>query len=310
VVEPAIGDANARKSAALRLRGHSVGVWSVGLRRQPDHIVADAASELDSLGFDAVWIPGSFGGEVFDRAERILRATSRAVVATGVVNIWMHDADEVARRTVELAAGHEHRFLLGLGCSHAALVARAGLAYSAPVAKMEQFLDDLDADGRVDRNDRVLAALGPRMLDVAARRAVGVHPFNVTPMHTAMARSALGPDAVLAPELKVVLADDPSAARRLARAQLSIHLQLPNYVRNLKRLGFGDDDIGGGGSDRLVDGLVAWGDEGSVRRRIDEHFDAGADHVCLNVLTDGIDDVPLEAWRRLAAILPERNSRR
>jgi probable F420-dependent oxidoreductase len=284
-----------------RLDERSVGVWSVGLRRAPIDLARDAAANVDLLGFEAIWIPGSSGGDVFDRAAELLQATRHVVVATGVVNIWMHTVEDVARRTHELDASSEGRFLLGLGCSHASLVTRAGRRYSAPVEKMQQFLDGLDADGRVPSARRVLAALGPRMLSIASRRAAGVHPFNVTPAHTARARHAMGPAALVVPELKVVLERAPSRAREVARTQLVPHLRLPNYVRNLLRLGFTEEDVAGQGSDRLVDALVAWGDENSARRRLVEHFDAGASHVCLNVLTPNVADLPIGQWKRLAA---------
>jgi probable F420-dependent oxidoreductase len=295
--------ADAPSTAVTRLRGRSVGVWSAGLRRQDRAAAREAADELDALGFAAIWIPGSSGGDVFDRADDIVAATSQAVVATGIVNIWMHTVEEVAQRSDDLDAASGGRFLLGLGCSHEPLVRRAGLSYGSPLEKMGQFLDGLDADGRVPHGHRVLAALGPRMLSVAHERAAGAHPFNVTPVHTAMARNALGPNAVLATELKVLLETSPTSAREVARTQLAPHLQLPNYVRNLLRLGFADHDVAGTGSDRLVDGLVAWGDEEAIRRRLTEHFDAGADHVCLNAVTPDVADLPIPTWRRLAAAL-------
>jgi len=282
------------------LRGRTVGIWSVGLRRCEEPLACTAAAELETLGFNAIWIPGSSGGDVFDRSAALLDATSRITVAIGVVNIWMHTVNEVASRADELTVHSGGRFLLGLGASHAPLVERAGMAYDSPLRKMAEFLDGLDADGRMTSDERVLAALGPKMLDVAGRRAAGVHPFNVTPEHTALARDVLGPTALVAPELKVVLERDPSRARAIARAQLAPHLQLPNYVRNLIRLGLREDDVAGTGSDRLVDSLVAWGDEAVVSRRLRDHFDAGADHVCLNVLTDNVADVPVAEWKRLA----------
>ena len=163
----------------------TVGVWSVGLRRAASPRVRDAAAELDALGFDAIWIPGSSGGEVFDRADEILAATANAVVATGVVNIWMHSVDEVARRTTELSEQHGGRFLLGLGCSHASLVARAGMTYETPVGKMRRFLDDLDADGRVGDSARVLAALGMLSSRGATRKSSeGVCRSTSTPAQT------------------------------------------------------------------------------------------------------------------------------
>lgn len=285
-----------------RLHGR-VGIWSVGLRRADVDAAVQSACELDSLGFAAVWIPGSSGGDLFDRVAAVLDATRSIVAATGVLNVWMHTVEEVAARSSELSAQFDDRFLLGIGCSHRPLVDRLGLQYSAPLAKVAAFLDGLDDSTHVPPSRRVLAALGPRMLALAAARSAGAHPFNVTPTHTAMARQALGPASFLAPELKVILETAPTKAREIARAQLGLHLKLPNYVANLKRLGFGDDDLSGAGSDRLVDALVAWGDEETVRRRVAEHIDAGANHVCINVLTPDLADLPIETWRRLASAL-------
>jgi len=280
-----------------------VGIWSTAFRRAPLEQVSAAAAELESLGFDTLWVPGSSGGDVFERSRILLQATSRVVVATGVVNIWMHPVTEVAERFDELSTESGDRFVLGLGCSHAALVERAGMRYQAPVRRMVDFLDELEHSAVVPRERLVLAALGPRMLAVARERGAGAHPFNVTAAHTSWARAALGDGPLLIPEVKVLFERDAREARSVARSVLAPHLRLPNYVANLRRLGFTDDDLSGTGSDRLVDALVAWGDESDVRQRIDEHVTAGATAVCLNVITSDLSELPTGSWRRLAAML-------
>jgi probable F420-dependent oxidoreductase len=189
--------------------------------------------------------------------------------------------------------------VLGLGVSHDVLVEPSGDQYVQPFRRMVEYVDALDAAPEpvpVDR--RVLAALGPRMLELSATRAGGAHPYLVTPEHTARAREVMGPRAFLAPEQKVVLERDPSVARDLGRQALAIYLTLPNYLRNLERLGYDADDFANGGSDRLVDALVAWGDVDSVVARLDEHHAAGADHVAIQVVTEG-RRLPLQEWRTL-----------
>lgn len=284
----------------------AVGIWSMGLREHPDPARrAEAAAELEELGYGALFIPGRDGGDVLGAAETLLAATRRVVVATGILNIWAHEPAEVARRRAAIDAEHPGRFLLGLGVSHATLVDRKQPGrYARPLARMRTWLDALDAaDPPVPASARVLAALGPRMLALARARSAGAHPFLVTVEHTRRAREILGPDRLLAPEQPVVLEPDPSRARERARAYLRRFLaSFPNYVSNFLRLGFGDDDVAGAGSDRLVDAVVAWGDEEAIARRVAEHRAAGADHVCIQVIA-GPDELPLEAWRRLAPAL-------
>ena len=217
----------------------------------------------------------------------------------------MHEPAEVAAKRSYLRSRFGPRFLLGLGSSHAALVesAQAG-HYARPYSKMTAYLDALDIGPvAVPAGERMLAALGPRMLSLARARAGGAHPYLVPPEHTAMARHALGPDSLLAPEQAVVLDADRQRSRERARAFVAGYLTLPNYVRNLRRLGFRDDDLAGGGSDRLVDALVARGDEDAIAARVREHHDAGADHVCIYVFGTGDEALPLESWRRLAPAL-------
>jgi len=283
-----------------------VGIWSGPLRRGDPAEVADAANELDELGFGALWFPGGAGGDVLGDARRLLQASRRAVVATGILNVWMHDPADVAAGHAALTRDYPNRFLLGLGVSHAPPVERSGQVYEHPLAMMRSYLDVLDAgDPPVPSAERVLAALGPKMLTLARDRTAGAHPYLVGPEHTALAREALGPGPLLAPEQKVVLETDPARARAIGRQHLARYLELPNYTNNLLRTGYTDDDLAAGGSDRLVDGIVAWGDLAAIDARVRAHRDAGADHVCLQVLLDDPAALPREEWRALAeALLP------
>jgi probable F420-dependent oxidoreductase len=281
------------------------GVWSSELRRHPDEAeAADAAAELEQLGYSAVWVPGGEPGSVFNRVSALLRATRTTTVATGILSIWAIDPELVAAERAQLNDAYEGRFLLGLGISHAPLVDRHQPGrYRRPLAEMRAYLDSLDvAAPPVPPESRVLAALGPKMLGLARDRAAGAHPYLVNVEHTRRARAILGGDRLLAPEQGVVLERDPERARAVARIHLERYLQLPNYANNLRRLGFGERDFDGGGSDRLVDEVVAWGDEDAIRERVVEHRKTGADHVCIQVLTsDG--RLPRDEWRRLAPAL-------
>ncbi len=287
-----------------------VGIWSSYFRSSEDEPVRAAAIELESLGFTALWIPGGAGGAILDEVGRVLAATERLVVATGILNIWMHDPSDVATAHHRLTSQAPGRFLLGLGVSHAPLVdARSGRQYGQPLEVMSRYLDDLDgAPTPVPPDQRALAALGPKMLELAASRSAGAHPYLVSPEHTAFARRVLGDGPLLAPEQKVLLVTDPTEARARARETLSLYLRLPNYVRNLRRTGFSEADVTGGGTDRLVDALVAWGDLETIVERVRAHLDAGADHVCVQVLSAG-PEAPLAEWRELASALPELRER-
>jgi probable F420-dependent oxidoreductase len=235
-----------------------------------------------------------------EHAVPIIEATSHIVVATGILNIWQHDAATVARRHSALNAEHPGRFLLGLGVSHSRMVT----AYRRPYSTMVKYLDDLDtAVPPVPKNERVLAALGPRMLELSRDRALGAHPYLVTPDFTAHARVILGQAPLLAPEVKVVLERDPGRARALAREHLAMYLKMENYTRNLLRHGFTEDDLHDGGSDRLIDLSFAWGDLDTIRKRIAAFQDAGADHVTMQVITGGRGDLPRREWRELAGAL-------
>lgn len=287
-------------AAMERLGG--TGVWAHQLRYGDSGQIAEAAAELDELGYSALWVP-DVGGDLFSALEVLMAATKKAVVATGILNLWMHTPEESAEAHARLKAAHGDRFLMGIGVSHQMLI-DAGEAgrYRKPLTAMKTYLDGLDAaDTPVDPSSRVLAALGPKMLELARTRTAGAHPYNVTVEHTALARQALGPDAVVLPEMAVALTTDAERGRQLGRTHLEHYLLLPNYTNNLRRLGFGDDDIAGGGSDRLIDALVAWGDEETIAARVQEHREAGADHVCIQALTE--EGFPFEAWRALAPVL-------
>jgi probable F420-dependent oxidoreductase len=285
---------------ALTLTG--TGIWSGELRRHADRAeVADAAAELEQLGYSALWFPAGDARGGFDAAGELLRATSSVTVATGILSVWVVDPEVCAAERAQLHDAYDGRFLLGLGVSHERAVGSD--RYKRPLAKMRSFLDSLDvAAPAVLPEERALAALGPKMLELARERSLGAHPYLVTPEHTRTAREAIGPEKLLAVEQAVVLDTDPERARALAREHLEIYLQLPNYANNWRRLGFGDEDIEGGGSDRLVDALVAWGDLDAVRARVDAHREAGADQVLVQAVSAG-DGLPRDEWRELAPVL-------
>ncbi|HVB94562.1 MAG TPA: LLM class F420-dependent oxidoreductase [Acidimicrobiales bacterium] len=282
-----------------------VGIWSAEFRSRDAGDAGAAAAEIEELGFGTLWIPGGAGGNIFGAVTRALDGSQTMPVATGILNVWMHDATEVAAEHARISALHPDRFLLGLGVSHAMAVEATDRRYERPRSVMVHYLDELDAAKTpVRREDRVLAALGPKMLELARDRSAGAHPYLTTPEHTQRARSILGDGPLLAPEQMVVLETDPTAARALARNSLALYLQLPNYTNNMLRSGFTEADLADGGSDRLIDGLIAWGGLEAIAGRIREHLDAGADHVCIQVLTGSRDRYPLAEWRELAAILP------
>ena len=285
-----------------------VGIWSMALEAQPLSIAQEAAAELDELGFPALWVPEALGKEVMSHVALLLAATGRMVVATGIANLWARDATAMVNAQRTLTEGFPERFLLGIGVSHTPTVALRGHTLVSPVQATRDYLAAMDATryfGAVPAAPlrRVLAALGPRMLTLAAELTEGAHTYTVPVEHTEQARRRLGPGPLLIPEQKVVLVSDPADARRIARATIGRLLRLPNYAGNLRRLGFADADFADGGSDRLIDALVAWGDVEDVRRRVKEHLDAGANHVALQVLTADPTALPLREWRELAALL-------
>jgi probable F420-dependent oxidoreductase len=250
----------------------SVGIWTGQLDYQPASRAQEAVAELEELGYGAVWVGEAVGREALSNAGLLLSVTRRLVVATGIANIWVRDALAMVAGQYTLAEAYPERFLLGLGVSHAPLIEEMrGHHYQRPLAAMRQYLNAMDevvgayrAVPPATPPPRVLAALGPKMLALAAEQAQGAHSYFVPPEHTAQARHQLGPEPWLIPEQAVILENDPEPARELARRHTSRYLQLPNYTNNLRRLGFDDEDLAGSGSDRLVDAVVAWGDEETI----------------------------------------------
>ncbi len=286
-----------------RLSG--TGIWSGNLRYGDTGEVAALATELESLGFSALWIP-DVGGDVFTPLDNLLGATHTATIATGILNVWMHTPIEAAAGHARLTAEHGPRFLCGLGISHRPLIDRvtAPGTFQKPLQTMSDYLDGLDAAPTpLAVEDRIIAALGPKMLELARRRTAGTHPYLVTPELTEAARAGIGPDGLVASEQGVVLETEPIKAREIARLHLKTYLGLPNYSNNWKRQGFTDDDIADGGSNRLVDALVVWGDEATIAARVQAQRDAGADHVCIQVLTEDPRAFPVDQWRALAPSL-------
>jgi probable F420-dependent oxidoreductase len=287
-----------------------IGLWSGGLGAIELGRLREVAAEIEELGYRTLWwgeAPGS--RETLTQALVLLDATERLVTATGIANLYMRDAAATVAGARTVAALHPGRFVLGLGVSHAPLV--EGMLrkdYGKPLKTMRAYLDAMDAApaGTPEAHEPgppvLLAALGPKMLELARDRTQGAHPYLVTPEHTATAREALGPDRLLAVEQGVVLTTDRADGLRRARKHLELYKGLPNYRNNWLRLGFSEDETQGDLSDRLVDALVAIGDEDAIAARVAEHHAAGADHVCVQVLGERNGDPALDDVRRLGAI--------
>jgi probable F420-dependent oxidoreductase len=286
-----------------------IGIWTRQLEDLPAAQARETAGELEELGYGALWFGEAMGREALTNAGLLLGGTKRIVIATGIANIYARDAITMAAGQKTLAEAYPNRFLLGLGVSHVPLVEQLrGHRYEKPVATMRTYLDAMDQAPYQSvppptKPVRVLAALGPKMLQLSGERASGAHPYNVNPEHTARAREILGPNPYLCPEQAVVVETDPDKARGIGRAFLGLYLTLPNYVDNFRRLGFDENDFKNGGSDRLIDAIIAWGDLNSIRNRIRAHRSAGADHVCIQVLTANPKVLPVHEWRELASAL-------
>ncbi|HYK95986.1 MAG TPA: TIGR03620 family F420-dependent LLM class oxidoreductase [Candidatus Dormibacteraeota bacterium] len=296
---------------ALAARLGKVGVWSFALQRLAATAEADAMRELERLGYPAVWIPESLGSkEVFAHASLLLARSERAIVAPGIASIYARDPMAMANGARAVGEAHPGRFVLGIGVSHAPSVASRGGSYGKPVDTMRAYLNGMAAatwagPELAEPVPLVLAALGPRMLELAAERADGAHPYFVPVEHTPFARAALGPEPCLAVEMTAVLSIDADAARRIGRAFARHYLALPNYANNLRRLGWADDDIADDGSDRLIDAVIAWGDVDAIAKRVRAHLDRGADHVCLQLRSESSADPALAGYAELAAALLE-----
>jgi probable F420-dependent oxidoreductase len=287
-----------------------VGVWTGQLDFAPADDVREAAREVEALGYRALWTGEAIGREVMTAAQLLLAATQSLIVATGIANIWARDAYATAAAQLALGEAYPDRFVLGIGASHKLLMDVRGGDYEKPLAFMRSYLDRMDAGIDIYRAvkpaiapPRLLAALGPKMLELARDRADGAHTYFVPPEHTARAREILGPDRLLVPEQVCVLATDPTAAREIARRHTSSYLRLPNYTANLERFGFVASDFADGGNDRLVDTICAWGETDAVVARVQAHLDAGADHVAVQVLVDDRRGLPRREWAELAPAL-------
>jgi probable F420-dependent oxidoreductase len=289
-----------------------VGIWSGQLDYTAADEVREAAREIQDLGYGALWTGEAIGREVLTAAQLLLAATDRLVVATGIANIWARDALAMAAGQLALGEAYPDRFVLGIGVSHKPLLDVRGEDYRKPLAMMRDYLAGMDSGYDVyravppaTRPPRVLAALGPKMLELSRDAADGAHTYFVPPEHTAQARGILGPDKLLVPEQVAVLATDPAVAREIARRHTTSYLRLPNYTTNLTRFGFEDSEFADGGNDRLVDTICAWGDVDAVVGRVKAHLDAGADHVAVQVLADDRRGLPRKEWAELAPALLE-----
>ena len=266
-----------------------IGIWKI--HREG----VEAVAEIEALGYSALWLGGS---PSIEEARPFLEASSTLTVATGILNVWRHEPADVARGHAELQDAFGNRFLLGIGIGHP----EATSEYRTPLATIRAFFDGLDgADPPVPREQRALAALGAKMLDLAVQRSLGAHSYFVPVEHTRIARERIGPDALLAPEVAVVVEPDPGKAREIARAYAAGYLRRSNYTRNLLRLGFTEGDLADGGSDRLIDAIIPHGSAAQVGEALRAHLDAGADHVCLQPLGHGPS--PIADYRALADVL-------
>lgn len=287
----------------LKKRLGQLGVWSPQLQWLPAARAQEAVAAIEDMGYGSVWVGEATGKEVITHATLLLAGSRHLVVGTGIASIWARDPMAMANAGRTLAEAFPGRFVLGLGVSHPFLTTPRDRVYKSPLTTMREYLGALDeapyAGPPVDPPPRVLAALGPKMLELARDRAAGAHPYFVTVEHTAGARSILGDGPLLIPEQAVVVNPDASAARQLARKYTGRYLALDNYARNLTRLGWGEEEMAGGGSDRLVDALVAWGPANVVAGRLREHLDAGADHVAVRVLLDDPKSLPLHELEQL-----------
>ena len=285
-----------------------VGIWQGVLDAHPASKVREIVAELDEAGWPTLWIPETVSRDPFVAAAMMLESTTNMKLATGIASIWARDAMTTNSATMTLNEAYNGRFLLGLGVSHHTITEWVRKhEYSKPLTKMREYLEQMNATkyrglAPAEPPNRVIAALGPKMLALSAELADGAHPYFVPVDHTVIAREAIGPDKMLAVEQMVVLETDPSKARDIARQHMKIYLGLPNYANNLIRMGYSETDVAEG-ADNVVDAIVAWGDLDTVLARVQAHHDAGADHVCIQVLVEEPGAVPTAEWGLLGEAL-------
>jgi probable F420-dependent oxidoreductase len=265
-----------------------IGIWHSRRKGGPGVV-----ETVERLGFSAFWLGGSPSVE---QARAYVEAGATIRVLTGILNVWQHDPEDVARDHKRLVEDHPGRFVLGIGIGHP----EATSDYTRPLKTMREFFDGLDR-GEVPKDERLAAALGPKMLDLAAERSLGTHPYFIDVQHTRYARERVGKGVLVAPEVAVVLEEDDETARRIAREYAASYLRLTNYTSNLLRFGYTDEDIADGGSDRLIDAVIPHGSPEQVAEAIRAHLEAGADHVCIQPLGHG--DEPVADWEKLAEVL-------
>ena len=282
-----------------------IGLWAADFDLQPMTKSQEAIAQVEEMGYGAVWVPEAVIREPFASTALLLSATKKIVLATGIASLHARTAQTMQAGWKTLTEAFPDRFLLGIGVSHAPMVQGVHKGtYDKPYSTMVEYLDAMDKGiffgaAPTTAPQRVLAALGPKMLKLAAERGAGAHPYFTPVEHTAFARETMGQDALLAPELAVVLETDATKAREIARKYMTTYTRLPNYANNLKRFGFTDDEITNQ-EDRLVDAIVAWGSMDTVVAAVKGHLDAGANHVCLQVLTDKPGSLPMREWQELA----------
>lgn len=282
-----------------------IGLWAADFDLQPMAKAQEAIAHVEEMGYGAVWVPEAVIREPFASTALLLSATKKMVLATGIASLHARTAQTMQAGWKTLTEAFPDRFLLGIGVSHAPMVQGVHKGnYDKPYSTMVEYLDAMDngiffAAAPTTAPQRVLAALGPKMLKLAADRGVGAHPYFTPVEHTAFARETMGTGALLAPELAVVLETDATKAREIARKYMTTYTRLPNYTNNLKRFGFTEDEITKQ-EDRLVDAIVAWGSLDTVVAAVKGHLDAGADHVCIQVLTDKPGTLPMREWQELA----------
>jgi len=270
-----------------------VGIWSTALRFGDADAIDKAAAEIDEMGFGAIWIPGGIDDQVLNDIGRMLNATKRTVLATGIINLWKQAPEDVASWYNSLSDDHKNRVMLGIGISHGPLI---GEGWNKPIARTREYLDKLAAAG-MDMDKACLAALGPKMLALSGERTAGAHPYLATPEHNVEARRILGPGKLLAPEQGVIFEDDRAKVREIAKAALANYLMLPNYCNNWMRLGFSREEDLDPVSDRFIDAIFAHGGTDTMAARVKAHHDAGANHVCLQVIAGGMGSGSLDEER-------------
>jgi probable F420-dependent oxidoreductase len=299
--------------AAVRSALGAVGVWTFAFDARPAEQIGVDARSFEELGFSALWVPEGLGSrEVFAHLSLLAHATTDITVCSGITNITARVPEVMASGARTLGDAFGERVVLGVGVGHEYTTRSRGFTWERPLSRMREYLDRMDrapsdAPAPAVGVRRLLAALGDGMLRLSAERALGAHTYFVPVEHTARARAVLGPDPVLAVEQTAVLETDAERARTVARGWTSGYLELPNYARNLERLGFSVDQQTDGGSDRLVDATVVWGDEQAVTSRVGEHLDAGADHVCVQFVSGDDADVCMSAYRALAPLVTSRS---